>query len=89
MGKMDYRKAIATYDATTKTLLIDQPITEFIPSYAYYVCEDLERKQKIEIENWVQQQLEHIHYLTLMLKVLRVVIISIQVLNGMQVVSMQ
>ena len=53
MGKMDYRKAIATYNATTKTLLIDQPITEFIPSYAYYVCEDIERKQKIEIENVV------------------------------------
>jgi hypothetical protein len=53
MGRMDYRKAIAKYDAETKTLLIDQPITEFIPSYAYYVCEDLERKQKIDIETVV------------------------------------
>ena len=53
MAKSNYKKANATYDATTKTLLIDQARKEFVPSYAYYVCEYEERKHNIEIVNVV------------------------------------
>ena len=47
---MGYKKAEATYDGATKTLLIDQARTDFVPSYAYYVCENLEQQNNIEIE---------------------------------------
>lgn len=47
---MAYKKAEAHYNAETKTLEIDQPQVEFIPSYAYYVCEYIEQKENVEIE---------------------------------------
>lgn len=53
MSKSNFKKADADYDGTTKTLYIKQPRIEFVPSYAYYCCEYLERKNKIEIDTVV------------------------------------
>lgn len=49
MSKSNYKKANASYDRATKTLLINQSREEFVPSYAYYVCEYEEQKHNIEI----------------------------------------
>ena len=48
-----YKKANAKYDNTTKTLYIDQKRSEFVPSYAYYVCEYIEQQQNVTIEKVV------------------------------------
>lgn len=50
MYKANYKKANADYDSVSKTLYIKQPRTEFVPSFAYYVYEDLEKKKNIEID---------------------------------------
>ena len=50
MRQSKYKKARASFNPDTKELFIEQPITDFVPSYVYYVCEDLERQKGITIK---------------------------------------
>jgi hypothetical protein len=49
MAKPKFKTVNIEYDAATKTLYVNQARRDFVPSYAYYCCEALEQKNKIEI----------------------------------------
>ena len=56
MKKMHTTKVSAHYDEESKTLYLDTYKHELIPSYLYYVCEYLESKEHIKIEQVVFNQ---------------------------------
>ena len=53
-----YKAAKAQFNPDTQTLSLDREMTEFVPSYVYYLCEYLENANNIDIK-YVQFNVEN------------------------------
>ena len=57
-NKPGFKAVNGEYDKETKTLEIKTSMYDFVPGYAYYICEDLEDRNKVEIK-FIRFKKEH------------------------------